>query len=238
MLAVSETMNRPAFPPVSFSEPIRSSNAIQDLLSKQPVRRFGCDEHLFYEEDDDRSVYRVESGIVALYKVLGNGRRQIMSLRFPGDIIGLDVTTSCHCGAMALASVTVRTVTQDMIERLVDRRPETSSEIIDFMAAELNSTRRQITLLNRRSALEKLAAFLLELDRRQTVKSPQCGVVDVPMSRTDIADFLGLTIETVSRNLTKLKLRKIIRLPDIHTIMIIDRAGLSRLAEGDDITGD
>ena len=238
MLAVSERMNRPACRPVSFSQPLQPSGTIRDLLSRQPLCRFGCDEHLFYEEDDDRSVYRVESGIVALYKVLGNGRRQIVSLRFPGDVIGLDVAASRHCGAMAVSPVTARAVTQDMIERLVDRRPETASEIIDIMAAELNSTRHQITLLNRRSALEKLAAFLLELDRRQASKPSQRGCVRIPMSRSDIADFLGLTIETVSRNLTKLKLRKIIHLSDTHTLVIVDRTGLSRLAEGDDIIED
>jgi CRP-like cAMP-binding protein len=129
----------------------------------------------------------------------------------------------------------VRSGTGEMLERLVSRRPETASEIISLMTAELNSTRRQITLLNRRSALEKLAAFLLELDRRQAVGASRRGIVSVPMSRTDIADFLGLTIETVSRNLTKLKLRKIIQLPDIHTVVINDHAGLTRLAEGDDV---
>jgi CRP/FNR family transcriptional regulator len=234
MLALSESVDRSVYPLISLPDHVRPSNTVQDLLSRQPLRRFSGDEHLFYEEDAARNTYRIESGIVALYKILGNGRRQIMSLRFAGDIVGLDAATSRHCGAMALSPVIARSVTQNMIERLVDGRPEAASEIIDLMAAELESTRRQITLLNRRSALEKLAAFILELDQRQAARPPRRGLVSVPMSRTDIADFLGLTIETVSRNLTKLKLRKIIRLPDIHTIVITDRAELMCLAEGDD----
>lgn len=218
---------------VPLREPARSGDAVRALLSRQPLRRLSSDDHLFYEEDDDRNVYRIESGIVALYKILGNGRRQIVSLRFAGDIIGLDAAASHLCSAAAVSPVTARSVTQDMIERLVDRQPEAASEIIDLMAAELSSTRQQIMLLNRRSALEKLAAFILELDRRQA-KGPRNGkLVSVPMSRTDIADFLGLTIETVSRNLTKLRLRKIICLPDVHTIAITNHAELSSLADGE-----
>jgi CRP-like cAMP-binding protein len=235
MLALSESVDRPFYRPASISEPIQPANTIRDLLSRQPLRHLCCEEHLFYEEDEGSNVYRIESGIIALYKILGNGRRQIVSLRFAGDVVGLDAAASRHCGAMALSAVAVRSGTGEMLERLVSRRPETASEIISLMTAELNSTRRQITLLNRRSALEKLAAFLLELDRRQAVGASRRGIVSVPMSRTDIADFLGLTIETVSRNLTKLKLRKIIQLPDIHTVVINDHAGLTRLAEGDDV---
>ncbi|CAN5484584.1 helix-turn-helix domain-containing protein [soil metagenome] len=235
MLALMETGTRvhafrPLHPDSSAAVPIR---AVQDLFSKQPLRRLADNEHLFYEEDHNKNVYRIESGMVALYRILGNGRRQIMSLRFPGDVVGLENSGSRHCSAVAIAPVASRAVTQHMVDRLVDRLPQAASEIIDLIGDELDSTWQQITLLNRRSALEKLAAFILELDRRQSGQTSRPGEVLLQMSRTDIADFLGLTIETVSRNLTKLKIRKFIQLPDIHTLVIVDRAGLSGLADGD-----
>lgn len=156
-----------------------------------------------------------------------------MSLRFAGDIVGLDNVANRHCNAVAISSVAGRAASQLMIENLVKRRPKAASEIIDLIAAELNSTRNQITLLNRRSALEKLSAFILELEHRQLKAKGREGIVALPVTRVDIADFLGLTIETVSRNLTKLKSRKIIRLPDVRTLVIVNRAHLIELADGD-----
>jgi CRP/FNR family transcriptional regulator len=233
MLALSEpAVANHTYRPESFST-APSPNLVEELLSKQPLRRLTSDEHLFFEEDEDRSIFRIESGVVALYRILGNGRRQIMSLRFAGDVVGLDNISNRHCNAVAISSVSGRAVSQQMVDDLIERRPSVASEIIDLIGAELNSTRNQITLLNRRSALEKLSAFILELDRRQPAEKGRAGSVDLTMSRTDIADFLGLTIETVSRNLTKLKTRKIIRLLDIHTLVIVDRAHLRELADGD-----
>ena len=88
-------------------------------------------------------------------------------------------------------------------------------------------------MLKRRSAIEKLAAFILDLWRRQSVKSPAGNRLILELTRTDIADFLGLTIETVSRNLTKLRQRRIIDLPQIHTLVILSKERLEELATGD-----
>ena len=108
-----------------------------------------------------------------------------------------------------------------------------SYEVIFIDDGSTDSTWQQISLLNRRSALEKIAAFILELDRRDQDRAARRSSIFLRMSRADIADFLGLTIETVSRNLTKLKVQKIIALPDIHKVIIVDRARLSELADGD-----
>jgi CRP-like cAMP-binding protein len=229
MLALSETTTSDYIYRAPVSTSSSSTRAVMGLLAKQPVRRLSSDEHLFHEQDHTRQIFRIESGVVALYRILGNGRRQIMSLRFPGDVVGLDIGANRHCSAVAISPVVARSTTRRTVDSLVERQPQAAAEIIDLIGEELASTRQQITLLNRRSALEKLAAFILELDRRQSRQD----LVRLQMSRTDIADFLGLTIETVSRNLTKLKLRKFIRLPDIHSIIILDRQGLSDLADGD-----
>jgi CRP-like cAMP-binding protein len=105
-----------------------------------------------------------------------------------------------------------------------------SRAFIELLSAELAELRSQIAILNRRSAIEKLAALLRDLWRRTGRRGEK---LQLELSRTDMADFLGLTIETVSRNLTKLRKRRIIDLPQTHTLVILDMERLERLAAGD-----
>jgi CRP-like cAMP-binding protein len=102
-----------------------------------------------------------------------------------------------------------------------------------LLSSELANTRSQITVLHRRSAIEKLSAFILDLFQRNGAAAGVRNRVALELSRTDIADFLGLTIETVSRNLTKLRKRGIIDLPEVHTLLVLDRQRLEDLAAGD-----
>ncbi len=117
----------------------------------------------------------------------------------------------------------------DRAYRHLRDEPALAPQLVSLLAQELESARGQIAILNRRSAIEKLAAFILDLHRRQ--KNPP--EIDLQPSRADIADFLGLTIETVSRNLTKLRTKRIIRLPTIHKLVILDSDRLEALAAGE-----
>jgi len=199
------------------------------MLSHQSSRKLDAGQHLFHQGDHDRNIYKIESGLVRLYRILNDGRRQILSLRFAGDILGFEAGSERHCGAEAVTSVKVRSVDQNSAFRRLRDEPTLASQLVGMLSQELENARDQIAVLNRRSAIEKLAAFILELHRRQG----ECGTVEIPLSRTDIADFLGLTIETVSRNLTKLRTARIIELPRIHSLVIVDIDRLEALADGE-----
>jgi len=165
--------------------------------------------------------------------MLGDGRRQIISFRFPGDILGFETSSERYCSAEAVTHVKLRGLHQDHAYRKLKDKPWLAPQLLSLLSRELENTRNQIALLNRRSAIEKLAAFILELRRRTSSSKLPSLEIDLQLSRTDIADFLGLTIETVSRNLTKLRTKRIIRLPTVHTLVILDVDRLEHLAAGE-----
>jgi CRP-like cAMP-binding protein len=232
MLALAETAaSAGTFVPFPANRR-RSGGAIQDILSRQPLRRFNAHEHLFHEGDREGNIFRIERGLVRLYKLLNDGRRQIISFRYPGDVLGSDTLTEQFYSAEAVTDVTLRSLPREVAHRRMKDEPAFTSELIDLLSQELASTRSQISVLNRRSAIEKLAAFILDLWGRQVEKGGGDRLT-LELTRTDIADFLGLTIETVSRNLTKLRQRRIIDLRHIHTLIILDEDRLKELATGD-----
>ena len=199
------------------------------MLSCQSLRSLEPHQHLFRQGDNDRKIYKIESGLVRLYRVLSDGRRQIISLRFAGDILGFEAAAERHCSAEAVTPVRLRSMDEKIAYRQIRDEPALAPQLVKLLSRELENARGQIAVLNRRSAIEKLSAFILELHRRQG----ETGKVEIPLSRTDIADFLGLTIETVSRNLTKLRIRRLIELPQTHRLVIVDLDRLEALAGGE-----
>jgi CRP/FNR family transcriptional regulator len=234
MPAVAEITPRSSLPAgqaIAGRRPARGT--VKDILSQQPLRKLEPHEHLFHEGDRERNIYRIERGLVRLYKLLKDGRRQIISFRYPGDVLGSDTLSEQYCSAEAVTEVMLRSLPREAAQRKMTEEPGLTSELFDLLSQELANTRSQITVLNRRSAIEKLAAFILDLWRRQSAHLGGSDRVKLELTRTDIADFLGLTIETVSRNLTKLHQRRIIDLPEVHTLVIRDPGRLEELAAGE-----
>lgn len=230
MLALA-AHSRPSHPvpPPFVSETCKDLKTLDEILSDQSSRRLDPGQHLFHQGDNDSNLYKIESGLVRLYRILNDGRRQIISFRFAGDILGFESGAERHCGAEAVTAVRIRSLDQTSAYRRLRDDPALAPQLVSLLSQELENAREQIAVLNRRSAIEKLAAFILELHRRQG--EPEA--VEIELSRTDIADFLGLTIETVSRNLTKLRNRRIIDLPRIHSLVIVDLDCLEALADGE-----
>jgi CRP/FNR family transcriptional regulator, nitrogen fixation regulation protein len=168
-------------------------------------------------------LYTVVSGAVRSHKVLIDGRRQIGGFYFPGDIFGLEFADEHAYAAEAIVNAKVLVVKRNALTALAGRDAAVARELFGLTARELRRAQDRILLLVK-SAQERVSSFLLEMAER----GHACDVIELPMSRQDIADYLGLTTETVSRTLTCLESRAAI---EVHArrIVLRDRSALNLL---------
>jgi CRP/FNR family transcriptional regulator len=199
--------------------------AVSSLQTKAPG------ETLFAEGDDAESVYEVVRGMLRLYKLLPDGRRQIIGFASTGHLLGFAPEGVCVYAAEAITEVTLRRYKRTAFERLIDEAPGFAKRLLTSASHELCAAQNQMLLLGRKAVTEKVASFLLLMVDQQV--SDGAESLDVPMTRTDIADYLGLTRETVSRTLTRLKEGGFITLPSPDRIEIRDRGLLEELAAGE-----
>ncbi len=162
---------------------------------------YAREEEIFGEGEEAERVYRVVQGAVRTHKVLSDGRRQITGFHLPGDLFGFDQGETHRHTAEALSGTRVLTFKRRQIERVAADRAEVACQLWSLAARALRHAQDHMLLLGRRSAVERVAAFLLDVDARLG----GTGTFDLPMTRRDIADYLGLTIETVSRTISQLE---------------------------------
>ena len=214
----------------------RGEGFSETLLADAHMRHLEPHEHAFYEGDAQTHIYRIKRGMMRLYSLLADGRRQVVAFSLPGHLIGLGDQETQFCSAEALTEVTLQCVPLSVVYRRIQEEPRFGSELVRCLAMELSGTRNQVAILNRRSALEKLATFILSF---LTWSGEDTRLeLELYMGRDDIADYLGLTIETVSRSFTKLKGQGIVSLPRAQTIIIHDIVRLIALAAGADDKSD
>lgn len=188
---------------------------------------------LFFEGDLVERVFMVASGALKLYALLGDGRRQVTGFMFPGDFLGISMNEEHAFSAEALGAVSLHAFSRKQFGELCKRYPAIEHELFHLAADELAAAQQQMVLLGRKNAAERLASLILNLAcRKERLTRSEESIVDLPMSRIDIADYLGLTKETVSRMIAQLRNDKLIRLANQDRIEIIDRERLSDLAAG------
>jgi CRP/FNR family nitrogen fixation transcriptional regulator len=158
------------------------------------------DEEVYGEDESAEYVYQVVSGSVRSYKLLSDGRRQIGAFYLPGDVFGLESGPTHRLTAEAVADTTVRLVKRRNLEQAAGITVQVAQSLWAMTAGELRHAEDHMLLLGRKNAMERVASFLLEMDRRLA----GTGMVALPMCRRDIGDYLGLTLETVSRALSQL----------------------------------
>ena len=181
-------------------------------------------EEIYGEGEPVEYVYKVLSGSVRSYKLLSDGRRQINGFYLPGDVFGLELGPD-HCSSTeALADCSILVVKRSTLLHAAERDSEVALSLLSLAVAELTRSRTRGLLLVK-SAQERIAAFLLEMAERFAAE----GSVELPMSRQDIADYLGLTIETVSRTLTQLVQSSTIQLVASRQIILRNHLALSEL---------
>jgi CRP-like cAMP-binding protein len=197
------------------------STSIEMMGAPMPFAR---NTEIYGENEPAEYLYKVVSGSVRTYKVLNDGRRQIGAFYLPGDMFGLEVGDAHSFSAEAIVNSKVLVIKRSVLVNLAARDNEIARKLWTMTASELQRVQSHILLLIK-TAQERVAGFLLEMASRV----PAGNEIDLPMSRQDIADYLGLTIETVSRTLTQLENTAAIAVPTSRRIVLRNRAALNRL---------
>ena len=208
-----------AIPPTA---PVHGCFGAMEAMGSQ--MRFGPNEEIFGETEPVEYMYKVTKGAVRTYKILSDGRRQIGGFYLPGDIFGLEVGEEHQFSAEAINDVTVLVVRRSVIVSLAERDCDIARELWSFTGRELNRVQEHLLLLVK-TAQQRVASFLLEMSARLAATD----AIELPMSRQDIADYLGLTIETVSRTITQLASEQSIGLPSARRIVLRNSSALRQL---------
>ena len=188
---------------------------------------------LFSEGEPAYHVFNVTAGMVKLVKLLPDGRRQITGFLSVGDFLGIGHAKAYSCSAEALSQVRVCRFPRDRLLAMLEELPTLQHCLLERASGELAHAQEQILLLGRKTALERLASFLLAECRRAERQGLSASTIELPMSRNDIADYLGLTAETVSRSFTRLKQDGYISLPEGQRVKINRPEALTELAQAE-----
>jgi len=191
-----------------------------------PEYSYRKDEEIYGEGEPSEYVYQVIRGAVRTYKLLNDGRRQIGAFLLPGDVFGLDSGAAHRLTAEAIVDTTVRLVKRHNLEAAAGSNVKVAHNLWTMTAGELRHAEDHMLLLGRKTAMEKVATFLLEMDRRLA----KAGMMALPMCRRDIGDYLGLTLETVSRTLSQLSDQGVLVFSSARQIVLRNR---QRLADMD-----
>ena len=188
---------------------------------------------LFWEGDPVDNVYQVIRGVVCLYKLLPDGRRQVARFCHAGDMIGLTADRRYPYTADALTELSVVRIRRADLDSRMESDRALLQKVLSAIGQELSLAQNQLLLLGRKSASERVASFLYAMVEQARREGGDGRSVTLPMTRVDIADFLGLTHETVCRILSALKAEGIIATPDPHCVEILLPEVLEEIAEGE-----
>ena len=205
---------------------VLDNQALADFRSLGWTLKLAPGQSLFHQGDPATRVFTLTSGTLKLYRLLADGRRQVTGFMHPGDFLGISIDDEHAFSAQALEQTQLCWFPRNRFDDFTEEHGAMERELYRMAAHELAAAQRQFVLLGRKTALERLASFLLELAERVDGME-----VELPMSRSDIADYLGLTKETVSRVLSALKRDRVIRLAALDRVEILDRAALEQRAE-------
>jgi CRP-like cAMP-binding protein len=201
--------------------------------ARQRTRSLAGGANLFREGDEAQRLYEVTDGILRLTRFQESGKRQVIAFCYPGDIVGFP-RSGLHCAdCSAVVPAQVNIYGAAILEDGYSH-PDLHQRLLKAALLEISSMQDHFLTLGRRLAAEKLASFLLHSADRVGKPLGTYTQLELPMSRVDIADYLGLTPETVSRTFTQFRDMKAIMLDHIYTVILLDRGRLKALAEASD----
>ncbi|MDP3897723.1 MAG: helix-turn-helix domain-containing protein [Mesorhizobium sp.] len=181
---------------------------------------FPAGSEIYAQGEKAVGLYQIEFGAVRVYRLLADGRRQISAFHLAGETFGFDASARHHFFAEAITGASIRIFA-------TTGRIDMSRELLPLALRSLTRAQEHLLVLGRQNAIERVAAFLLDIADRQGGAER----IDLPMSRTDIGDYLGLTIETVSRAFSKLREKGIIRLCGVRCVEIVKLGALRKMNE-------
>jgi CRP/FNR family transcriptional regulator len=202
-------------------------------LSKYSVRKNASSgKELYSAAEKANGFSNILSGVVKLSKTLSDGRQQIVSLQFPPDFLGRPFRAESTVTAEAVTEVVLCSLPQTAVERMIAESPSLEHHLYQQSLRELDEARELMVTLGRKTAEEKVASFLMMIARHLDPAGHELksAAFDLPLTRADIADYLGLTIETVSRQLTKLRSGNIIQIINSHHVIVPNMARLAARA--------
>lgn len=202
---------------------------LDDIIQRSKPLQKG--QHLYREGDEFQSVYAVRSGTLKAYRTTDDGREQITGFYFPGEILGMDgISKNTHASsARTLETCSVCEIPFASLSRLSTLLPNLQRHFFQLMSREITEDQLLITLLSKNSADERVASLLLSISSRNARRKLSATHFRLPMSRVDIGNYLGLTVETVSRVLSRMHKLDILRV-DNKEIELLDVAGMRNIA--------
>ncbi|MCJ9672543.1 helix-turn-helix domain-containing protein [Neorhizobium sp. BETTINA12A] len=223
------------------ARPLDEPDCLHSLFAKQPVEYLAAGQPLFFEGDEARHIFEVIEGNLRVFRIISEGRRVITGFLHAGDMIGVSLRDNYIYTAEAITTAKVRRLSRRQFEAAIinseSLRPKVFARVCDEMAAAQD----QMVLLSSKSAEERICTFLLKYLKRAMAEGNAQPIVELSMSRQDMADYLGLTIETVSRTITRLIGKGVLNVLDPaarHSIRIERPGMLAQLAGDDDDCGD
>ena len=202
---------------------------LDDIIQRsKPLQK---NQHLYREGDEFQSVFAVRSGTLKAYKTTDDGREQVTGFYFPGELLGMDgISNNAHASsAKALETSAICEIPFTSLEKLSSLMPNLQRHFFQLMSREITADQQLITLLSKNSADERVAALMLSISSRNARRKLSATQFRLPMSRVDIGNYLGLTVETVSRVFSRMQKMDILQV-DNKEIEILDMTGLRKMA--------
>jgi CRP/FNR family transcriptional regulator, nitrogen fixation regulation protein len=204
----------------SHNLPASAILASEALKGVGTINIFAAEAEIYGQGGPARRLYKIEFGAVRVYRLLADGRRQVVAFHFAGETFGFEVGGVHSFFAEAIIQTGLRTITKPVKDNV-------SPELMVLALRGMVRAQEHLLVVGRQSAMEKLAAFLLDLADRQG----DLDQIDLPMTRVDIGDYLGMTIETVSRSLSKLRAEGILRLRNARCVEILKHDRLRQMCQ-------
>ncbi|PWR19637.1 helix-turn-helix domain-containing protein [Zavarzinia compransoris] len=222
-----DTANAVPFPAALF--PVRAASFGDDDLPMDlgQVMHFARGAEIFGQGEKADCLYKVVSGWVRTYRILRDGRRQVEGFHLAGEYFGIEAGGSHRASAEALGPAAVQVVRRTALNDLAARRGDVAATLFRLAIQGLERAHEHVAMLSHKTACERVAGFLLDMAERADVRTG----LELPMSRQDMADYLSLTIETVSRTLSQLQAEGLIEIPKSRNIILRNREALEEMCE-------
>ncbi len=214
--------------PYSFCRCLKEKE-LKNFAGISSEKKFSDKQNIFLQSDEGKRLYNITEGNVKIYQLLQDGRIQIIGFLYPGDFFGSYKKGKYNYSAQAIGDVMTCEFNGDTLNDHMDENPALSRELLNMTTNELILAQDRIKVLGKLTATERMASFICNISKQRARINWQDNPISLPMSRQDIADYLGLTIATVSREVTNLKTSSVIKMITTNQIYINDKTKLAEL---------